>query len=68
MFTDFGTLWNLDDSGPNIEDESSLRATAGIGVSWRSPFGPLRMDVAVPYLKEDYDQEEVFRFNFGTRF
>jgi outer membrane protein insertion porin family len=67
-FTDFGSLWDLDDSGPEVLDESSLRATAGLGLSWRSPFGPLRIDVAVPYLKEDYDQEEVFRFNFGTRF
>ncbi len=67
-FTDFGSLWDLDDTGVGIVDESSIRASAGLGVSWRSPMGPVRVDVAVPYAKEKYDQKEVFRFSFGTRF
>ncbi len=67
-FTDFGSLWDIDETGSNIVDENSLRAAAGLGLSWRSPMGPVRVDVAVPYMKEDYDQEEVFRFSFGTRF
>lgn len=67
-FTDVGSLWSLDESGPEIQDESSIRASLGLGLSWRSPFGPIRMDYAVPVAKEDYDDEEKFRFNFGTRF
>ncbi|MCE7886025.1 MAG: outer membrane protein assembly factor BamA [Alphaproteobacteria bacterium PRO2] len=67
-FTDFGSLWDIDETGADILDESSIRASAGLGVSWRSPFGPVRADVALPYLKEDFDEKEVFRFNFGTRF
>ncbi len=68
-FSDFGSLWSLDDvSGVNIVDENSIRASAGLGVSWRSPMGPVRVDVAFPYTKEDYDEEENFRFSFGTRF
>lgn len=68
-FTDVGSLWDLDDaSGVTVEDDSSLRAAAGVGLSWRSPMGPIRVDLAVPYLKEDYDKEQVFQFNFGTRF
>ena len=67
-FSDFGSLYDLDESGANIVDESSLRATAGVGLSWRSPLGPIRIDFALPYLKEDYDEEEHFRFDFGTRF
>lgn len=67
-FTDFGSLFELDDSGPGILDESSIRASAGLGVSWRSPIGPVRADVALPYAEENFDQEEVFRFSFGTRF
>ncbi len=67
-FTDFGTLWEIDETGSGIQDESSIRAAAGIGVSWRSPFGPIRLDLAVPYAKEDFDEEENFRFDFGTRF
>lgn len=68
VFTDFGSLFGIDESGPEILDESSIRAAAGVGVSWRSPLGPIRVDFAVPYAKEDFDEEEAFRFSFGTRF
>lgn len=68
-FTDFGTLWDIDDTTTaNVKDENSIRASAGVGVSWRSPLGPVRADFAVPYAKEKYDEEELFRFSFGTRF
>jgi outer membrane protein insertion porin family len=68
-FTDFGSLWELDgNKGPSVVDESSVRAGAGLGLSWRSPMGPVRVDVAFPYVKEKYDEEENFRFSFGTRF
>jgi outer membrane protein insertion porin family len=67
-FTDFGSIWDLDASGPGIADEASIRASAGLGLSWRSPMGPVRIDIAQPYIKEDFDKKEVFRFSFGTRF
>ena len=68
-FNDIGSLWDLDStSSVNVADDRSLRAAAGVGLSWRSPFGPIRIDLAKPYLKEDYDVEEFFRFDFGTRF
>ncbi|MBI1301151.1 MAG: outer membrane protein assembly factor BamA [Alphaproteobacteria bacterium] len=66
-FTDFGTLQDIDQSG-NILEEDSIRAAAGVGLSWSSPFGPIRVDLAVPYLDEEFDEEENFRFDFGTRF
>lgn len=67
-FTDFGALWELDETGTGILEGNSLRAAAGVGVSWRSPFGPIRVDFSAPYLKEDFDKTESFRFDFGTRF
>ncbi|MBI2234288.1 MAG: outer membrane protein assembly factor BamA [Micavibrio aeruginosavorus] len=67
-FTDFGSLWDLDETGTDIVDNNSLRAAGGVGVSWRSPMGPVRVDLATPYLSEDFDKEENFRFSFGTRF
>ncbi len=67
-FTDFGSLWDIDETGPEVVDENSIRAAAGLGISWRSPMGPVRVDFAFPYIKEDFDQEENFRFSFGTRF
>lgn len=68
VFSDFGSLWSLDDSGPEVLDKSSLRASAGVGMSWRSPFGPVRVDLATPLADEEFDKREAFRFNFGTQF
>ena len=42
--------------------------SAGVGLSWRSPFGPVRIDFAQAILKEDFDETELFRFSFGTSF
>lgn len=67
-FTDFGSLWDVDETGFDVLDENSIRAAAGVGVSWRSPIGPVRVDFAQPYAEEDFDKDEVFRFSFGTRF
>lgn len=68
-FTDIGSLWSVDEAAsPDIMDKSSLRGAAGVGVSWQSPLGPIRLDVAAPYMKEDFDKTETVRFNFGTRF
>ena len=67
-FTDAGSLFDIEDeSGANIVDETSIRAAAGVGLSWDSPFGPIRFDLAYPIADEDFDETEVFRFNFGTR-
>lgn len=68
IFTDVGTLWNTDDVGPEVRDSGMIRGSAGVGLAWNSPFGPIRIDLALPYLKEDYDETELFQFNFGTRF
>jgi outer membrane protein insertion porin family len=68
-FTDFGSLWQIDDASiPSLVDENSVRMAAGLGLSWRSPMGPVRIDLSKPILKEDYDVEQVFRFSFGTQF
>lgn len=68
-FTDFGSLWGIDDaSTTSLIDENALRMSAGVGVSWRSPMGPVRIDLSKPILKQDYDVEQVFRFSFGTQF
>jgi len=67
-FSDFGFLTEVDESGPTVFDSDALRVSVGLGVSWRSPLGPVRLDFSVPVMKEDEDIEEFFRFSFGTRF
>ena len=68
LFTDFGSLFEVDDNGPTVEDEHSVRLSVGGGISWRSPLGPIRVDLATPILEEEFDENEVFRFSFGTSF
>ena len=68
VFSDFGSLWKVDDTGPTVVDDSILRVSGGAGVSWRSPLGPVQADLAWPLRKATLDQTQVFRSNFGTRF
>ena len=69
FFSDFGTITGIDDrEPPKILDEASLRATAGFGLTYVSPFGPIEIDLAVPLIDESFDKSELFRFSFGTRF
>ena len=68
IFSDFGSLWRLSRSGPQVEDDNSLRASVGTGITWVSPFGPLGVDLGFAVLKESYDETEILRINFGTRF
>ncbi|MES2245647.1 MAG: outer membrane protein assembly factor BamA [Pseudomonadota bacterium] len=56
--------------------QNRLRASAGLGISWISPLGPLRLAYAVPivYQKEDTangiaaDRTQRFQFQIGTSF
>ena len=68
IFTDIGSEWGLDQSGPGINDSSRPRASAGVGIAWSSPFGPIRIDFAKAFLKEDFDDTQILSFSFGTRF
>jgi outer membrane protein insertion porin family len=53
---------------PQIVDNPALRVSSGIGVSWASPVGPVRLDLGVPVKRESYDKSQFFRVSFGTRF
>ena len=68
VFTDIASAFDLDDSSPTIVNKNNPRVSAGFGVTWDSPFGPVLVDLGVPLVKEDFDKEELFRFSFGTRF
>jgi outer membrane protein insertion porin family len=68
IFSDFGSLGEVNPSDANIKDSGSIRVSAGTGVGWISPFGPINIDFGWALAKEDYDKTETMRFNFGTRF
>ena len=67
-FVDFGTAFGADGPSSIIDDSKNLRLSAGVGIAWRSPLGPVRFDLAFPVLKEDFDKDQLINFSFGTRF
>lgn len=67
-FTDVGTLGDTDATGIGVVDRQSLRLAVGSGLAWRSPLGPIRVDLALPIIRESVDKKQQFRFSFGTRF
>ena len=67
-FVDVANAWGLDQTGPGIGNNNALRASAGLGVAWASPFGPIRIDFGQALLKQSYDDTELIRFRFGTNF
>jgi outer membrane protein insertion porin family len=80
-FTDFGALGGIEESNKPITipgvvvpppggifQSFALRASAGIGVAWKSPFGLVRVNIAYPFLKQSLDKGQVLNFNFGSHF
>lgn len=67
-FVDMGMLGKPDNINTSVvEYSSSPRVAAGFGFQWLSPMGQIDIDFAFPIVKEDYDETQVFRLNFGTR-
>lgn len=52
----------------NQLDSDSVRASVGASVLWASPFGPLRVDYAVPFSEEAFDDIEEFSFGVSSAF
>src|SRR5690606_15163599 len=58
VFADAATLYGSELDPTRLvagSDDMKWRASVGIGLLWASPFGPLRIDYAVPVAKEDTD-------------
>jgi outer membrane protein insertion porin family len=74
-FADFGTVGLLSgvpkvciERVTCIKDNLAPRVSAGIAINWRSPFGPVEIDVGYPVLMQEYDKPQVIRFSAGTAF
>jgi outer membrane protein insertion porin family len=67
VFADAATLYNNSLAGAAGTD-MEWRASAGASLIWASPFGPLRVDYAVPFQKQDGDEEQNFNFGISSRF
>jgi outer membrane protein insertion porin family len=64
-FVDVGNVYGENDLRANAND---LRASVGVGVSWLSPIGPLRIAFANPVRKFPGDRIQKFQFQIGTSF
>lgn len=51
-----------------IKDSLAPRASAGLAIDWKSPFGPVEIDVGYPYMKESYDRVQAIYFSTSTNF
>jgi outer membrane protein insertion porin family len=63
-FTDVGRAFGEDEK----LSFGDLRASAGIGLSWISPMGPLRFSYATPIRKQTGDKIQKLQFQIGTSF
>ena len=63
-FTDIGRAFGENE---NIS-LGDLRASAGVGLSWISPMGPLRFSYATPIRKLSGDKIQRLQFQIGTSF
>ena len=63
-FFDIGNVYGADESF-NFSD---VRMSTGIGVSWISPMGPLRLAFAKPVRTFDGDRIQTVQFQIGTSF
>ena len=79
VFVDVGSLTNasfnnastcVESNGApcQIAQSAAPRIGAGIGISWRTAFGLINIDLAPFVIKQPHDQTQVFRFGFGTRY
>ena len=65
-FVDAGNVFNTV-AGEKIS-VSNLRASAGVGISWVSPVGPLKLSFGKALNAKDGDRTQPFQFQLGTGF
>lgn len=65
-FLDGGQVFNPQRGEPvNLND---LRFSTGLGISWISPVGPLKLSLGYPINPSTFDRTQRFQFQLGTGF
>jgi outer membrane protein insertion porin family len=66
VFADAGSLWGVNKTAAGLPGATgrtlALRASAGVGLAWESPLGPLRVDYAIPLVKQTHDKTQPLSF------
>ncbi|MES3014135.1 MAG: outer membrane protein assembly factor BamA, partial [Pseudomonadota bacterium] len=63
-YVDVGNVWGENDK----LSFDSLRASAGLGITWVSPVGPLKISYGTPIRKQPTDRIQRLQFQIGTAF
>ena len=64
FYVDAGNVWG---ESENMTLDS-LRASAGVGMTWISPVGPLKLSLGAPLRKQSTDKIQRVQFQIGTAF
>jgi outer membrane protein insertion porin family len=71
-FLDGGTVWSGDTiaqaKGCDGSFGDCLRFSTGIGLSWYSPFGPIKIVLAEPLNAKQEDKTQMLQFTMGSQF
>lgn len=70
-FVDAGNVFDLEGRPGVPADKMSfanLRYSAGVGISWISPIGPLKLSFGKPLNAKPFDRKQTFQFQLGTGF
>ena len=64
LFNDYGIIW--DNKTTPTNSDNNLRASAGFGIKYYSPIGPIGFTWGFPLIDEEYDIKRMFLFSIGN--
>ncbi len=64
IFNDYGLLW--ENKTTPTHNDNSLRISAGFGIKYYSPIGPIGFSWGFPLMDEEYDINRMFLFSVGN--
>ncbi len=70
VFADAGSFWGTNSTSGSLPglagNTITPRVSTGVGIAWDSPLGPLRLDYAIPLLKQDSDKTQALSFGLAA--
>ncbi len=64
LFNDYGLVW--DNKTKPTQSDNNIRSSAGFGIKYYSPIGPIGFTWGFPIIDEEYDIKRMFLFSIGN--
>ncbi len=64
FFNDYGLIW--ENKTKPTQNDNNLRSSAGFGIKYYSPIGPIGFTWGFPIMDEEYDIKRMFLFSVGN--